>query len=117
MLGLLVILPVLGASSASLSLVPAKEVAAPFDPVRDMEKLLGGAAPRSVLLLTLYAELLRELKDVLGEGARRTGSETVLLLAIAPRLAAGGRRCRNLAWNVLGARAYRIAAGKEGRGC
>jgi hypothetical protein len=86
----------LAPSSASLSLLPAYVEF--LDPFLDIEKLLGGAVPRTVfrLMLCMY-ELLRDCKDMLGDGDRMAGKDTVLPLAMAPRVEAGVRRRRNLA--------------------
>jgi hypothetical protein len=50
------VIPLLGSSSISLSLLPYEDA---LDPVRRREKLLGGAAPRTTFRL-LRLELTRD---------------------------------------------------------
>lgn len=67
-----------------------------MEAVLSKAKLLGGAAPRTILLL-LCMELVTDRRDELGDGTRITGRDTVLLLANPPRFAAGVRNCKNRA--------------------
>lgn len=63
-----------------------------------MEKLEGGAGPRTVrFFVVLRVEDLRDKVDGLGDIDLTTGRETVLELANAPRFEAGVRSCRYLA--------------------
>lgn len=90
-------------SSVSLSLAASRgdklyREVPPRERILAMEKLEGGAGPRTVrFFVVLRVEDLRDKVDGLGDIDLTTGRETVLELANAPRFEAGVRSCRYLA--------------------